>query len=120
VIVAWLKPHHQRQCHPQVLLILASSSPFRKKLLNKLSLDFDIVPPEIDESRKDNETPKQLVFRLAQEKAYKVAKTHSGLIIASDQVATLADGTGVNDAVLTKPQSHNWQSICKIASFYFI
>ncbi len=87
-------------------LILASSSPFRKKLLNKLSLDFDIVSPEIDESRKDNETPKQLVFRLAQEKAYKVAKIHSGLIIASDQVATLADGTGVNDAVLTKPQSH--------------
>ncbi|CAB5495202.1 Septum formation protein Maf [Bathymodiolus thermophilus thioautotrophic gill symbiont] len=87
-------------------LILASSSPFRKKLLKKLSLDFDIVSPEIDESRQDNETPKQLVFRLAQEKAREVAKTHSGLIIASDQVATLADGAGVDDEILTKPQSH--------------
>ncbi|OIR25471.1 Maf family protein [Bathymodiolus thermophilus thioautotrophic gill symbiont] len=87
-------------------LILASSSPFRKKLLKKLSLDFDIVSPEIDESRQDNETPKQLVFRLAQEKAREVAKTHSGLIIASDQVATLADGAGVGDEILTKPQSH--------------
>ncbi|AYQ57833.1 septum formation inhibitor Maf [Bathymodiolus thermophilus thioautotrophic gill symbiont] len=87
-------------------LILASSSPFRKKLLKKLSLDFDIVSPEIDESRRDNETPKQLVFRLAQEKAREVAKTHSGLIIASDQVATLADGAGVDDEILTKPQSH--------------
>jgi len=89
-----------------VSLILASSSPFRKKLLKKLSLDFDIVSPEIDESRQDNETPKQLVFRLAQEKAREVAKTHSGLIIASDQVATLADGAGVDDEILTKPQSH--------------
>lgn len=89
-----------------MLLILASSSPFRKKLLYKLNLEFDTVSPEINESRRDNETPRQLVFRLAQEKACEVAKTHNGLIIASDQVATLADGTGINDVVLTKPQSH--------------
>lgn len=87
-------------------LILASSSPFRKTLLNQLGVAFDVVSADIDESRKDGETPKQLVFRLAQEKAQKVAKTHSGLIIASDQVATLADGTRADDQVLTKPQSH--------------
>ncbi|WP_369176861.1 nucleoside triphosphate pyrophosphatase [Candidatus Thiodubiliella endoseptemdiera] len=87
-------------------LILASSSPFRKTLLNQLGVVFAIVVPDIDESRQENETPEQLVFRLAQEKARKVAKTHSGLIIASDQVATLADGTGVDDVVLTKPHTH--------------
>jgi hypothetical protein len=52
-----------------VPLILASSSPFRKELLHKLDLDFDIVSPDIDESRKAHETPEQLVLRLAQEKA---------------------------------------------------
>jgi predicted house-cleaning NTP pyrophosphatase (Maf/HAM1 superfamily) len=54
----------------------------------------------IDESRKAHETPEQLVLRLAQEKAFEVAKTRSGLIIASDQVATLGD------EILTKPHSH--------------
>lgn len=83
-----------------MLLILASSSPFRKELLNKLGLDFDTISPDIDESRKVNETPKQLVLRLAQEKAREVAKNHSGLIIGSDQVATL-DGE-----ILTKPNNH--------------
>ena len=81
-------------------LILASSSPFRKELLNKLGLDFDTISPDIDESRKANETPEQLVFRLAQEKAREIAKTRSGLIIASDQVATLGG------EILTKPRSH--------------
>jgi MAF protein len=83
-----------------MLFILASSSPFRKELLHKLDLDFDIVSPDIDESRKAHETPEQLVLRLAQEKAFEVAKTRSGLIIASDQVATLGD------EILTKPHSH--------------
>ena len=87
-------------------LILASSSLFRKQLLNKLGLAFDVVSPNIDESRKHGETPKQLVFRLAEEKAFEVAKTHSGLIIASDQVATLEDGTKIEDAILTKPHTH--------------
>lgn len=87
-------------------LILASSSPFRKTLLNQLGVVFAVVVPDINESRWVNETPEQLVFRLAQEKACKVAKTHSGLIIASDQVATLADGTGVDDVILTKPHTH--------------
>lgn len=89
-----------------VPLILASSSPFRKTLLKQFGVAFDVVSPDIDESRKERETPEQLVFRLAQEKAHKVAKTHSGLIIASDQVATLADGKGADDAILTKPRTH--------------
>ena len=88
-------------------LILASSSPFRKALLSKLDVDFSTFSPDIDESRKDNETPEQLVYRLSQEKANEVAKTQSGLIIASDQVATLEDGLGNNDAILGKPHTHD-------------
>ncbi len=89
-----------------VALILASSSPFRKELLNKLGLSFSTHSPEVDESRNPGETPSQLVFRLAQDKATEVAKSHQGLIIASDQVATLEDGLGENDTVLGKPHTH--------------
>ena len=45
--------------------------------------------PDINESRKNGESPFNLVNRLSKEKALEVAKSHSGLIIASDQVATL-------------------------------
>ena len=86
-------------------LILASSSPFRKAILEQLTVDFSTVPPDIDESRQAGEAPHQLVYRLSREKAYEVGKTHSGLIIASDQVATLASGNGVNDEILTKPHT---------------
>lgn len=65
-----------------------------------MGLSFDSVSPEIDESQQANETPEQLVLRLAQEKAREVAKNHSGLIVGSDQVATL-DGE-----ILTKPNNH--------------
>ncbi|QKQ24519.1 septum formation inhibitor Maf [Candidatus Ruthia endofausta] len=89
-----------------VSLILASSSPFKKTLLAKLGLAFTTRSPKIDESRKTSETPEQLVYRLAQRKAREIAKTHSGLIIASDQVATLNDGFNTDDKVLTKPKNH--------------
>ena len=86
-------------------LILASSSPFRKAILKRLDVDFSTVSPDIDESRHTNETPHQLVYRLSVEKARAVAKTHSGLIIASDQVATLANGDGGDDEILSKPHT---------------
>ena len=87
-------------------LILASSSPFRKAILDKLGLPFDVVAPEIDEMRKDSESPFDLVSRLSKQKAVEVSKTHSGLIIASDQVATLESGENVEDEILTKPGTH--------------
>ncbi len=87
-------------------LILASSSPFRKAILDKLGLPFDVIAPEIDEMRKNNESPFDLVMRLSKEKALEVSKTHSGLIIASDQVATLDSGENVEDEILTKPGTH--------------
>ena len=87
-------------------LILASSSPFRKAILDKLGLDFEVVAPEINEDRRENESPIDLVTRLSKEKAVAVAKSKTGLIIASDQVATLDTGYQANDSVLTKPGSH--------------
>jgi len=89
-----------------VSLILASSSPFRKTILDNLGLTFKVVAPEINEARKANESPINLVSRLSKEKALAVSKFHSGLIIASDQVATLDSGENEDDVILTKPGSH--------------
>ena len=87
-------------------LILASSSPFRKAILERLNVSFITVSPNIDETRKTPETPYDLVYRLAEEKAKEVAKTHSGLVIASDQVATLDSGNEEGDEILNKPLTH--------------
>ena len=87
-------------------LILASSSPSRKVILEKLGVSFITVSPNINETRKTLETPFNLVYRLAEEKAKEVAKTHSGLIIASDQVATLDSGNEEGDEILNKPLTH--------------
>ena len=87
-------------------LILASSSPFRKSILEKLRIDFKAAAPNINERKKNGESPFNLVNRLSKEKALEVAKSHSGLIIASDQVATLGNGNNEDDEILTKPGSH--------------
>ncbi|MEM5536198.1 nucleoside triphosphate pyrophosphatase [Neptuniibacter pectenicola] len=82
-------------------LILASSSPFRRQILDKLQLEYSCLSPDIDESPNGNETPVQLVTRLAVAKAEKIAETKSdSLIIGSDQVAVLGD------EILGKPHTH--------------
>ena len=87
-------------------LILASSSPFRKAILEKLLIDFETASPDINESRKKGESPFNLVNRLSKEKALEVGKSHSGLIIGSDQVATLGNGNNEEDEIFTKPGSN--------------
>ena len=70
-------------------IILASSSSYRKALLARLQLPFSSQTPDIDESPLPNEDAKSLVLRLAENKAKKIAETHSNaIIISSDQVAT--------------------------------
>ena len=82
-------------------LILASSSPYRRTLLERLGLPFTVYAPDIDESALPQEAAPQLVQRLAQAKARKVAETApDALIIASDQVAVL-DGE-----IIGKPGNH--------------
>ncbi len=82
-------------------LVLGSSSPFRKALLEKLDLSFDCDSPDIDETPLKNESPKDMVARLAKLKAQAIAERHpQSIIIASDQCATL-DGE-----IIGKPHNH--------------
>ncbi|MFT7414515.1 MAG: septum formation protein [Methylophagaceae bacterium] len=82
-------------------LILGSSSPFRAEILTKLGLPFITASPDIDESSLVGEQPEQLVQRLSEHKAYKIAESYSNaLIIGSDQVAVL------EGEVLGKPGNH--------------
>ena len=72
-------------------LILASTSPYRRKLLERLCLPFTCVDPAIEESMREGESPPERASRLATEKAYAVAKRLQGnaIVIGSDQVACL-------------------------------
>ena len=71
-------------------LILASGSAYRKELLQRLRLPFEVMSPEIDETSLPDETPVDTAMRLAQAKAEKIAEqTSPALVIGSDQVATL-------------------------------
>ena len=82
-------------------LILASSSAYRRELLQRLGLPFQAIAPDIDETPHDGETPQATALRLALEKAQAVARKHPGaLVIGSDQVATL-DGLQIG-----KPGDH--------------
>ncbi len=81
-------------------LVLGSTSPFRKSILEKLNLPFECAKPDIDETALVNESPQALVERLAIEKAKAVAhKFSNALIIGSDQVA-VCDGK-----ILGKPHT---------------
>lgn len=79
-------------------LVLASSSPYRRELLSRLRIAFEVCAPDIDEAPAPHEIPERTASRLAQEKARAVARRFpNSLIVGSDQVATL-DGK-----LLSKP-----------------
>lgn len=82
-------------------IILASSSSYRKALLQRLQLGFSCISPDIDESRIFNENAGDYVKRLARQKAEAVAGLHpDSIVIGSDQCAVLGD------AILGKPGNH--------------
>ena len=82
-------------------LILGSTSPYRRELLARLRLPFDVVAPNLDETPLANELPRDLANRLALAKARAVAQLHPGaVVIGSDQVADL------NGEPLGKPGTH--------------
>jgi len=86
---------------PARRLVLASTSRYRRDLLARLRLPFDIEAPGVDEQPRADETPAQTVARLAVAKAEAVASRHpEAVVIGSDQVADL-DGRGVG-----KPGTH--------------
>lgn len=83
-------------------LVLASTSPYRKELLQRLGVDFTCASPEVDESPIEGESIENMVIRLSELKAFAIAKDYENdsrgaLIIGSDQSAVL------NGKVLTKP-----------------
>ena len=82
-------------------LILGSTSPYRRELLARLRLPFDVVAPQVDETPRAHELPRDLANRLALAKARAVAKIYpSAVVIGSDQVADL------NGEPLGKPGTH--------------
>jgi septum formation protein len=86
---------------PTPRLILASTSRYRRELLQRLRLPFEVVAPLTDETPLPAETPAALALRLALAKAQAVAALHPGaVVIGSDQVADL-DGQAIG-----KPGNH--------------
>jgi septum formation protein len=85
-------------------LVLASSSRYRRELLERLRIPFDVVVPALDETPLAGETPETTALRLAEAKARAVAAGlpagDAALVIGSDQVATY-DGLQIG-----KPGSH--------------
>ena len=82
-------------------LILASTSGYRRELMSRLRLPFDVVSPEVDETPLAREAPEALARRLALAKARAVSELHpAAVVIGSDQVADL-DGLAIG-----KPGTH--------------
>lgn len=72
------------------MLVLASSSPYRRTLLERLRLPFEIAVPSVDERAQPGESPRATATRLAEAKARAIGAARPGdLIIGSDQVASL-------------------------------
>ncbi len=72
-------------------VILASTSRYRRELLSRFRLPFDVQAPEVDETPLPDEAPAALARRLALEKARAVARRFpEAVVIGSDQVADLA------------------------------
>lgn len=73
-------------------VILASASPRRKELLEKIGLSFDVVPADVIEEKRFGESPSELVMRLSELKGQALAATYpEALVIASDTVVSLGE-----------------------------
>lgn len=70
-------------------LLLASTSRYRRELLGRLRLPFDVARPDVDETPLSNEAPGALAVRLADAKAAAVAASHDAWALGSDQVAEI-------------------------------
>lgn len=73
-------------------LVLASTSPYRRRLLERLRLPFTTARPDTDETPLPEEGAEPLARRLAQAKCRSVSRTHPGaLVVGSDQTASIDD-----------------------------
>ena len=97
------KPSDSRR-HMKPQIILASTSPFRKELLERIGLPFRTASPNIDETPEPDESPLDLVHRLSVQKSRVLRHAYPGaVIIGSDQVAVL------NGKLVGKPGNHDKQ-----------
>jgi septum formation protein len=72
-------------------VVLGSTSRYRRELLERLRIPFEVTAPEVDETPQAGEHPRALALRLALAKAQAVAALHpEAVVIGSDQVADLA------------------------------
>jgi septum formation protein len=93
-----LTPHITAANRP---LILGSTSRYRKELLSRLRIPFEVAAPDVDETPLNNEAPSNLALRLALAKAKAVAQKYPhAVVIGSDQVADL------EGSPLGKPGNH--------------
>ncbi len=83
-----MTPSASRPLRP---VVLGSTSRYRRELLARLNLPFEVAAPEVDETPLAGEAPRELALRLALAKAKAVAARHpEAVVIGSDQVADLA------------------------------
>jgi len=93
------------QTMPQKKILLASTSVYRRALLEKTALTFSCAAPDIDETPQIGESAEDLVLRLAEQKARNLADAYPGhLIIGSDQVCV------IDQRILGKP--HTFDNAC--------
>lgn len=87
---------------PETTLLLASTSPHRRQLLERLKVPFTALAPEVDEAGLDGEAPATRAARLALAKARAIGVAHPDcIVIGSDQVASVRIGADI--AILHKP-----------------
>ncbi|TDK26049.1 septum formation inhibitor Maf [Luteimonas aestuarii] len=97
-------------------LVLASTSPYRRELLSRLRLPFDVARPDVDETPLAGEMPAALALRLAAAKAAAIASSRpDAWVIGSDQVATFDGRTlgkpGGRDAAIAQLQAASGREV---------
>jgi len=98
-------------------LILASTSPYRRKLLQRLQLPFRCAAPDTDETSRPGESAAALAGRLARSKAQSLAADHpDAIIVGSDQVATLGGNLmgkpGSHEAAVAQLRASSGREVC--------
>ncbi|MTD39899.1 septum formation inhibitor Maf [Erwinia sp. CPCC 100877] len=100
-------------------IVLASTSPFRRMLLEKLGIPFICAAPEVDETPEPGESARQLVTRLAQAKAQALAERYpEHLIIGSDQVCVLEGSIAGKPHTAERAVAQLMQARGSIVTFY--
>ena len=97
-------------------LILGSTSKYRRELLERLRIPFEVISPKVDETPLTGESTLDLAMRLARAKAAAVAKEHpDAWVIGSDQVADLC-GAAIGDIIFTNIDSEAVIHIAQVTS----